>query len=213
MLRGGAKFFFCAQIKTRFACELTRCARANTRFAQVIFCSYFRNFMFLKILPPPWVKSCSRPWNNRLSIFIIFWERSSSTTGGGRKNTTHGFGKSQPGFWKIPPRLLENPTQGFGKLQSLLEPCDYTFLDKQVSGVKWKKWWLYVELNWTIFMYVTIYLLTWLEVSWKVQYSYFPYRKFLMSVPPGFWKTPPRVLENPTQVSWKITKFPRTMRL
>ena len=39
-------------IKTRFACELTRCVRAKNRFAHGIFCSYFHNFMFLKILPP-----------------------------------------------------------------------------------------------------------------------------------------------------------------
>ena len=45
-------------------------------------------------------------------------------------------GKLHPGLWKIPPRLLENPTQGSGKLQNLHEPCDCTFLDKQVSEEK-----------------------------------------------------------------------------
>ena len=67
-------------------------------------------------------------------------------TGGRQENSTQGCGKFHPGFWKIPPRvwvhlgfwkiqprLLENPTQGSGKLQNLHEPCDYTFLDKQVS--------------------------------------------------------------------------------
>ena len=44
-----------------------------------------------------------------------------------------------PRFWKIPPRLLENPTQGSGKLQNLHEPCNYPFLDKQVSEEKLKK--------------------------------------------------------------------------
>ena len=72
-------------------------------------------------------------------------------------------GNLHPGLWKIPPRLLENPTQGSGKLQNLHKPCDYTFLDKQDSEEKFKKWPCYVELNWTIFMYVqkknTIYLL------------------------------------------------------
>ena len=48
-------------------------------------------------------------------------------------------GKLHPGLWKIPPRLLENPTQGSGKLQNLHEPCNYPFLDKQVSEGKLKK--------------------------------------------------------------------------
>ena len=72
------------------------------------------------------------------------------TGGGGRKtlprvveNSIQAFGKSHPGwvhpgFWEIPPRLLENPTQGSGKLQNLHEPCDYTFFDKQVSEEKMK---------------------------------------------------------------------------
>ena len=72
--QGGGRIFFCAlhvQIKTHFACELTRCARANTRFAHGIFRSYFHNFMFLKILLPAWVKSCSRPcpWLFSIEIF------------------------------------------------------------------------------------------------------------------------------------------------
>ena len=62
-------------------------------------------------------------------------------------------GNLHPGLWKIPPRLLENPTQGSGKLQNLHEPCDYTFLDKQVSEEKFKKLPHYVEIIWTIFMY------------------------------------------------------------
>ena len=53
------------------------------------------------------------------------------------ENPTQGW--VQPGFWKIPPRFLENPTQGSGKLQNLHKPCDYTFLDKQVSEEKFKK--------------------------------------------------------------------------
>ena len=48
-------------------------------------------------------------------------------------------GNLHPGLWKIPPRLLENPTQGSGKLQDLHKPCDYTFLDKQVSEEIFKK--------------------------------------------------------------------------
>ena len=70
------------------------------------------------------------------------------------ENSTQAFGKYHPGFCKIPPRLLENTTQGSGKLQNVHEPCDYTFLDKQVSKEKLKKCPRYVELNWTIFMYV-----------------------------------------------------------
>ena len=54
------------------------------------------------------------------------------------ENSTQGFGKSLPGFWKIPPRVLENPSQVSGKLQNLQEPCDYTFLDKQVTEEKLK---------------------------------------------------------------------------
>jgi len=44
------------------------------------------------------------------------------TDGGEAENSTQGCGKFHPGFWKIPPRvrgpprLLENPTQGFGKV-------------------------------------------------------------------------------------------------
>ena len=50
------------------------------------------------------------------------------------ENPTQGW--IHPGFWKIPPRLMENPTQGSGKLQNLHKPCDYTFLNKQVSEEK-----------------------------------------------------------------------------
>ena len=50
------------------------------------------------------------------------------------ENPTQGW--VHPGFWKIPPRLLENPTQGSWKLQNLHKPCDYTFLDKQDSEEK-----------------------------------------------------------------------------
>ena len=41
---------------------------------------------------------------------------------GEAENSTQGCGKFHPGFWKIPPRvrgpprLLENPSQGFGKV-------------------------------------------------------------------------------------------------
>ena len=55
---------------------------------------------------------------------------------------------------KSPPIIVENSTQGSGKLKNLHKPCDYTFLDKQVSEEKFQKWPRYVELNWTIFMYV-----------------------------------------------------------
>ena len=48
----------------------------------------------------------------------------------------------QSGVWKIPPRVLEN-------YKSLHEPCYYTFLDKQVSEEKLKKWRRFVALNCT----------------------------------------------------------------
>ena len=55
------------------------------------------------------------------------------TTGGRHK-------KLHRGFWKIPPRVLDDSTQvfgklnpGFWKLQNLHEPWDYIFQDKEVS--------------------------------------------------------------------------------
>ena len=78
-------------------------------------------------------------------------------------------GNLHPGLLKIPPRLLENPTQGSGKLQNLHKPCDYTFLDKQVSEEKFKKWPRYVELNWTIFM----------NVQKKIQFIYWNNQMFV----------------------------------
>ena len=81
--------------------------------------------------------------------------------GGGRQEkSTQGCGKFHPGFWKIPPRLLENSIQAFGKSHPgfwkttiFARTVRQYFLDKQVSEEKLKKWPRYVELNWTIFMY------------------------------------------------------------
>ena len=87
---------------------------------------------------------------------------SSGWTGGRQEKLHPGFWKIPPRvwvqqeFWKIPPRFLENPTQGSGKLQNLHEPCDYTFLDKQVSEEKLKKWRRYVELNMLNHLYVCV---------------------------------------------------------
>ena len=60
-----------------------------------------------------------------------FFSLDSQRPGGGRKS---------------PPRVVENSTQAFGKshqgsgkLQNLYKPCDYTFLDQQVSEEKLKK--------------------------------------------------------------------------
>ena len=66
-------------------------------------------------------------FSKTLRIIYIININISYIEGGGEAGNLH------PELWKIPPRLLENSTQGSGKLQNLQKPCGYTFLDKQVS--------------------------------------------------------------------------------
>ena len=75
----GGEIFFCTlrtQIKTRFACELTRCARATNMICEWNFCSYFNNFLFLENLahPPPLAEVLRPPlsiYNVYIHIFIL----------------------------------------------------------------------------------------------------------------------------------------------
>ena len=78
--------------------------------------------------------------------------------GGMQEISTQGW--VHPGFWKIPPRVLEN-----------YKPCDYIFLDKQVSEEKMKKWPRYVELNWTIFMNMQKKIIYWNKQKFVEKFS------------------------------------------
>ena len=94
---------------------------------------------------------------NLTSDRLYVWRSSSVNVALSCAGTGGEAGNLHPGLWKLsprllgnptqgwvhprlgPPRLLENPTQGSGKLQNLHKPCDYTFLDKQVSEEKIEK--------------------------------------------------------------------------
>ena len=72
--------------------------------------SYNRSFLFKMFYSP-----------KRLNFVTFYW-----TTGGWAE-------KTPPRVLENSTQALENPTQGFGKLQNFHEPWWDTFLDKQVS--------------------------------------------------------------------------------